>query len=406
MNNNGSAAFHEEDADEYVSCPFPDISLAEQCIRAASVVLIILLSLIGNIIVISVVRKSRKLQTVTHYFIMNMAVADILITLFNMVELLQRQISGHDRVFGGIVGEIYCRLLLFVQNVSMSCSILTITALAGERFCSIIFPLRKIIKMPVAKSIMVGIWVLSCAVSCPFLYASRLLDENGDGTAYYCVEDWDPLNSILASQVYYVVFFCLTYLLPLMVISVLYFKIGYKLRRRRVSGNVSLGHTQRHSKMTRKVVRMLVAVVVAFALCWLPQHVSLFLNYFALDSCPPEALWFGGELLGYANSAINPCIYIALHPEYRLQFKRILQNILPCFRSNANRNYSTTRRTTRTTTQLSFGDLNMMNFVCRTINRRGEGGTGVDLSVTATTGPHGAVVTRYNPIYNYNENCQ
>jgi len=75
---------------------------------------------------------------------------------------------------------------------------------------------------------------------------------------------------------------------------------------------------------------MLVVSVVAFAVCWLPQHVVLFINYFRLDICPPEFLWFGGTLLAYANSAMNPIIYVAFHSEYRKQLKVILMRCA-CF---------------------------------------------------------------------------
>lgn len=48
-----------------------------------------------------------------------------------------------------------------------------------------------------------------------------------------------------------------------------------------------------------------------------------------LDICPPEYMWFGGTLLAYANSAMNPIIYVAFHPEYRKQLKLILVRYFP-----------------------------------------------------------------------------
>ena len=58
--------------------------------------------------------------------------------------------------------------------------------------------------------------------------------------------------------------------------------------------------------MTVEVTKMLIVSVVVFAFCWLPQHVALLINNFMIDICPPELLWFGGSLLAYANSAMNP----------------------------------------------------------------------------------------------------
>ena len=78
-----------------------------------------------------------------------------------------------------------------------------------------------------------------------------------------------------------------------------------------------------------QVTKMLVVSVVVFAICWLPQHVALFINYFILHICPPEFLWFGGTLLAYANSAMNPIIYVAFHSEYTKQFKVALVRCCP-----------------------------------------------------------------------------
>ena len=88
--------------------------------------------------------------------------------------------------------------------------------------------------------------------------------------------------------------------------------------------------------MTVQVTKMLIVSVTAFAICWLPQHVVLFMNYFMLHICPPEFLWFGGTLLAYANSAMNPIIYVAFHSEYRKQFKVAVVKCCPICRGLRN----------------------------------------------------------------------
>ena len=171
---------------------------------------------------------------------------------------------------------------------------------------------------------MIGIWITSCAITIPFFFHIKVEDYYGDGV-FYCVEDWSPLDTTVASQVFQIVFFVLMYVCPLILIFVLYLSIGIKLWRRQAKTEVSaLGNFHRRTRMTVQVTKMLVVSVVAFAVCWLPQHVVLFINYFRLDICPPEYLWFGGTLLAYANSAMNPIIYVAFHSEYRKQLKVIL----------------------------------------------------------------------------------
>ena len=69
--------------------------------------------------------------------------------------------------------------------------------------------------------------------------------------------------------------------------------------------------------MTVEVTKMMIVSVVVFAFCWLPQDVALLINNFMIDICLPELLWFGGSLLAYTNSAMNPIIYVVFDSECR-----------------------------------------------------------------------------------------
>ena len=311
------------------TCPFPNLTLVQQSLRAGSVLLVITLSLVGNIFVLYVVKSNIKLHTVTHYLIVNLAGADLLITVVNMSVLFKTEVTGDDEAFGGVAGQVYCVGLIVVLNVSIACSILTLTAIAVERFCSIMFPFKRIITFKLAKAMMVGIWITSFVITIPFFFHIKVEDYYGDGV-FYCVEDWSPLDTTVALQVFQIVFFVLMYAFPLILIFVLYLSIGVKLWRRQSKTEVSsLGTSHRRTRMTVQVTKMLIVSVVVFALCWLPQQVALFINYFMLDICPPEFLWFGGTLLAYANSAMNPIIYVAFHSEYRKEFKVILVTCFP-----------------------------------------------------------------------------
>ena len=159
------------------SCPFPNMTLWQQSVRATSVLMVIVLSLVGNIFVLYVVRNNIKLHTVTHYLIVNLALVDLLITVFNMSVLLKTEVTGNDEAFGGIAGKIYCIGIIVVLNLCVVCSIFTMTAIAVERFCSILFPFKRIISVKLAKVIVAGIWLCSFLIDPVFLQyqSSRLL---------------------------------------------------------------------------------------------------------------------------------------------------------------------------------------------------------------------------------------
>lgn len=363
------------------TCPFPSLTLLQQSLRAGSILLLLILSFSGNIFVLYVVRNNTKLHTVTHFLIVNLATADLLVTVINMSALFTTEVTGHDEAFGGVAGQVYCIGLIVVLNLSIGCSILTLTAIAVERFCSIMFPFKRIITLKLAKVIMTGIWIASFAITIPFFFHIKAEDFHGDGV-FYCVEDWSPLNTEVASKVFQVVFFLSLYACPLILICVLYFCIGVKLWRQRAKAEASsLGYSYRRMRMTVQVTKMLVVSVVAFALCWLPQHVALFMNYFMLDMCPPEFLWFGGTLLAYANSAVNPIIYVAFHSEYREQFKGILNRCsslcVGFCKSSPNFNVNTDTNAEKSV------DINMIN-VLSYKPKSGQGDTTTTLAFSGT----------------------
>lgn len=82
----------------------------------------------GNIIVIWIVLAHKRMRTVTNYFLVNLAVADALIsifnTLFNFVFLLH-----NDWPFG----KGYCKFSMFNAPCTISASVFTFMAIAVDR---------------------------------------------------------------------------------------------------------------------------------------------------------------------------------------------------------------------------------------------------------------------------------
>ena len=82
----------------------------------------------GNIIVIWIVLAHKRMRTVTNYFLVNLAVADALITilntLFNFVYMLYS-----DWPFG----RIYCKFSVFISPCTISASVFTFMAIAIDR---------------------------------------------------------------------------------------------------------------------------------------------------------------------------------------------------------------------------------------------------------------------------------
>lgn len=152
----------------------------------------------------------------------------------------------------------------------------------------------------------------------------------------FCVEQWPaPFDPDKASKDYTIILFVLFYMLPLVIISTLYSCVIYKIWRRKTPGNRSSLANRLYSRSRRKALKMFIAIVICFALCWLPYHVTFFLlSYDEKFHCGlPKDLHFMSSFLSHAISAVNPCIYMTFNKDYRNGVKRLLSSCAR--RSNA-----------------------------------------------------------------------
>ena len=119
----------------------------------------------------------------------------------------------------------------------------------------------------------------------------------------------------------------------------LYSCITFKVWNRHVPGRRHLPRARFYSVARRKLLRMLIVIVCLFAACWLPYHVIFLLQF--LTRSTYIALMFYCLFAGHSNSAINPCVYFAIHKEYRKGLLQIIRragclrlatNALSCLR--------------------------------------------------------------------------
>ena len=100
----------------------------QQTIFIFAFVVILLVASCGNVIVIWIVLAHKRMRTVMNYFIVNLAVADFLISVLNMIWTFP-YLLYQDWWFGAF----FCRFCLFIAPCSISASVLTFMAIAIDR---------------------------------------------------------------------------------------------------------------------------------------------------------------------------------------------------------------------------------------------------------------------------------
>ena len=286
--------------------------------------IIFLAALLGNIVVIYLVLKLPSMRSLTNMLLVNMCVANLLVTLFAMpysilyVFLQSRWLSGH-------LGNVTCKLTHFSYALSIAASIFALLLISLDRYYAVLHPFKgRPLLLRSTKCASLGIWMLSCIFMSPYLFQFRVIEYS---FASYCIISWSPLDNVTASQTYYIIVFVLLYSLPLVGIGLAYSLIGKNLWHRKIPGQQTISNKRVAERSKRKVVRMLIVVVVVFALCWIPAHIMHFLSYFQREtyfSLPPLIL-----LLFYwcchANSAISPWLFLIMHHNFRKGARRLFK---------------------------------------------------------------------------------
>ncbi|CAH1974351.1 unnamed protein product [Acanthoscelides obtectus] len=126
--------------------------------------LIIVMVIIGNCLVIAAVYCSSKLRSVTNFFIVSLAVADL------MVGVAVLPFSATWEVFKvWIFGDIWCQMWLAVDVWMCTASILNLCAISLDRYLAVTRPITypSILTHARAKLLIAGLWILSFVICFP-----------------------------------------------------------------------------------------------------------------------------------------------------------------------------------------------------------------------------------------------
>ncbi|XP_028411765.1 neuropeptide FF receptor 1-like [Dendronephthya gigantea] len=281
-------------------------------IRIILSVVIMFLGISGNGLVCVLVYQNRKMRTAMNYFLVNLAICDGIICLFNIPTTLVYNEYTKTWPFG----LAFCKILPAMQQMVLAAAPLSLVAVSWERFKWIVLTFNEKMSLTQAKLIILIIWLLGILNSLPILGAMKMKDQN----LFNCVEVF-PKH--LYRQMYTVLNFTLFYLIPVLFITPLYIQMVWKLRQRtETTGQLSDSDVKRR----KAALKMLLIVVVTYAVCVLPNHIIFLLWDFHHVPLEPKSIMALNymTLLLWANSMINPIIYCAQSSDYARGFINIL----------------------------------------------------------------------------------
>ena len=301
---------------------FLNDSDAVKTLRITCYAALIVASLVGNLLVLGVVYRYRKMRTNINLLISNMAAADVLVTTVYMPRLAVMYAIGAQWI-RGTLGLVLCKIIPFLHGASLLVSILTLLLVAIERLCAVRFPLRRNFDSKRTKIGIALIWLIATVARVPYFLALRItVEPNGRA---YCVSKLKAFFGVEeARDIYYTSLMATFYATPLVMIVVSYSLVATELRKSIAPGLPSTNNaSERRLKARQNAVRMTIAITAAFVVCWF----TYFLAQIASDRVPcPLRFW--RLFLAHSNSAINPCIYAYCNGEFRKGFRGLTASLL------------------------------------------------------------------------------
>ncbi|KAM3873035.1 dopamine receptor D2 like [Diretmus argenteus] len=213
---------------------------------AVLLVLVIFCVVFGNVLVCVAVSRERALQTTTNYLIVSLAVSDLLLATLVMPWGVYLEVVREWRF-----SLIHCDVLLTLDVMMCTASILNQSAISIDRYTAVAMPLlyntRYSSRRRVAVMITV-VWFLSFAISCPLLFGlNNTASREGTKCSFA-----DPAFVVYSSVA--------SFYVPFIVTLLVYAQICVVLRRRgrrtapprrrslHTQGGAEAGEGHRHRK--------------------------------------------------------------------------------------------------------------------------------------------------------------
>ncbi|XP_076230594.1 pyrokinin-1 receptor isoform X2 [Nomia melanderi] len=286
---------------------------------------------IGNISTCIVIARNKTMHTATNYYLFSLAVSDLLLLVSGLPPEIYLVWCKYPYIFG----EGFCIIRGLAGETSANASVLTITAFTVERYVAICHPFlsQTMSKLTRAVKLILMIWLVALSFALPQALQLGVIQSPRDPAIIMCT-----VKNVILSHSFELSTF-LFFVVPMSLIIVLYVLIGLKLRKsnmmKRSHGRGEGGSCRGNpGKSSRRVLKML-AVVIAFFICWAPYHVQRLIyiygtepDHITSNSEGMEFLYllmtYTSGVLYYVSTTINPILYNIMSNKFRVAFMETL----------------------------------------------------------------------------------
>ena len=292
--------------------------------------ILIVLSVIGNSLVVVSALCNRKLRKYTHILILNLAVSDLLISMFSLTFRLLRLMTSLKLINVPLIKtDLFCKYTTCATMTLFAVANFNLLLLTFDRFCAVNFVLayKFNFKRSYMALLLASSWTLATMVGViPILVTAVQQTANANDKDYVCT------YGSVVNEGYAVFIIVFTFFAPLFIMIAMYVSIikkvseSYNRDSLRRQSDAHLRTSLKPNIIRRRERRLSLGVLVLLCIhtiCAAPISLLDLVQIFGKITAPPLAIEIC-LLLTYTNPVINAPTYAGASREYYETFVSML----------------------------------------------------------------------------------
>ncbi|XP_065269779.1 chemerin-like receptor 2 [Emys orbicularis] len=274
-----------------------------------------LLGVPGNAIVIWFMGFKWDKSVSTLWFL-NLAIADFIFVLF-----LPLYITYVAMGFHWPFGKWLCKTNSFIALLNMFASVFFLTIISLDRYIRLVHPVfsNKYRTLRNTLILSVIIWISAAIIGAPALHFRDIITVHNSTICYNNFHPHDKELILMRHNIFIWVRLVCGYLFPLVTMVLCYSFLVLKVKKRTMLTSSRLFWT-------------ILAVVVAFFVCWTPYHIFTILELSAHHNEHFHDLLLSGiplsTGLAFINSCLNPILYVLISKKFQTRVRATVSEAL------------------------------------------------------------------------------
>ena len=261
---------------------------------------VVIVSLLGNILVMVILAKYENLRSLTNALILNLAVSDLIFTV-------GLPFWAYYHMYGWNLGETACKIVSFIFYVGFYSSGILLILMTVHRYVSVVRPLSDLVASRGYVGVLasVFIWTLGLLAALPAL----LLTSVDEHMCEYADAYWKDFGIYQQN---------IMFLVTVGIFCFCYAQILCRLMR-------SPAQKRRH-----RTLKLISTLVMVFFVGWAPYNVLIFRqSVIKFKDCDDYKRWgyafYISRLFAYSHCCLNPVFYVFVGVKYKNHMKRMLR---------------------------------------------------------------------------------